>query len=330
MKKIVMILFIFTLLLSPLVKQAIGGRASSKYDHSTGVLQNFRYKFYGGHWFIDNIVAFKNVSDARKPKKEDFVYMHNLKFKDARFSYKKVNKEAIIFIKEGEWPDIDLPNLTDVKGAIVEYVKNDSLNYRNELVSKLKKLKELNKNGDLSISDSGYENLVTILNDDIRQTEKCIEETNVKLKDIKITVKKIKKYYLVGKKGECIIIKNKYSGYHDIEEIHYDPWSGKEIFVKSLKNELAKEFYEVDTLGDKNIFAKYNYNRESLLENIDIYNKNGVIVKKMLFQVRMMPYRFEIKIGKNEWFKWPSQLSWPIQRDLLEKLLFHYEYTKYR
>lgn len=335
MKKVLIISFIFTLLLSPSVKQAIGGRPSSKYDHSTGVLQNFRYKFYAGHWNTDNIVAFKNVSDAKKPKKEDFVYMHNLKFnKDSWFLYKRVNKEAIIFIEEEELPDIDLQNLNDVKGAIVEYVRNDLLNYRNELVNNLKKIEELKISGNLSITDLGYENLIKILNDEIRQTEKRIAETTEKFKNIKLTAKKMKKYYLVGKTGRCIIIKNRYDGYPEIEEIHYDPWNGKEIFVKSLKSEVAKEFYEVDSLGNRNTIVKYNYTRRGVLENIDLYSKHGFIVKKLLCQMygyppRSRPYMIHIKVGQNEWFNWPSQLSWPIKRDLLEKLFFHYEYTKH-
>jgi len=323
MKKLIILIFCMALMLNCVSQPKSGNVRKIEYDHLNNEIKMYSYKVSGGEWVLDKIHVWKDLNGDGKKDEENDALLYTMNYNFGKLAYISRNTETLAMINKADISQFELIDLSEKKEIIKNHLTKPLTSFTSKLEANLKKLTEQYKNGELNLTISEFNSLSVIVNDYILKTKLKIKTLREVVDQTEVSINEKGKYFLIGCEGEKIILKNNWAGIEQINELRYNPWTGKEVSEKFFELGRAELFCEIDSSGNRYQNATYKYGQNDELLSIHILNSESKPIKNIYMNTLENPYLIEIRVGDNKWFTWPSQLSWPIEDEKLDQLLIH-------
>jgi hypothetical protein len=308
-------------------KYAKDGRLLWEFDKRNAEVKFFDYKVSGGEWVLDKVRVFRDLNRDGRIDKENDIALRIMKYEGSgnfnRLLYIICNPMAVVVIREDELPDILSKGEAEKRELIAEHLTKDLVLFKKKSEENLDALFELQKSGKVNLSESEFQALRILLNTDISEVSKRIETVKEECRNIEFSIQLKGGFYLVGKKGKAGILKNSWAGLSQVSETRHNPFTQRQISIKTFENGISKTFYEFDEMGKKYAFASFKCNEIGKVVSVQVLDREGITVKEFFLNTLGIPYLLTIKVAPDKWFNWPNQLSWPIEDSKLNDLLSH-------
>lgn len=308
-------------------KYAKDGRLLSEFDKRNAELKVFEYKVLGRRWVLDKVRVFRDLNRDGRIDKENDIDLRIMKYEGSgnfnKLLYISCNPVAVVVIREEELPDILSKGEAEKRNLIAEHLTKDLVLFKKRIEENLDALFELQKSGKVNLSGSEFQTLGILLNADISEVSKRIETVKEECRNIEFSIQLKGGFYLVGKKGNSGILKNSWAGHSQVSETRYNPFTERQISIKTFEKGVPKTFYEFDELGKKYAFANFKCDKIGNLMSAQILDREGIPQKEFHLNTLSVPYLLMIKVAHDKMFNWPNQLPWPIEDSKLNDLLSH-------
>ena len=303
------------------------GRLLWEFDKRNAEMKVFEYKLFGRRWVLDKVRVLRDLNRDGRIDKENDIVLRIMKYEGSgnfnRLLYISCNPMAVVVIREDELPDILSKGEAEKRNLIAEHLTKDLVLFKERIEKSLDGSFELQKSGKVNLSESEFQTLTILLDADMSEVSKRIETVKEECRNIEFSIQLKGGFYLVGKKGNSGILKNSWAGFSQVNETRYNPFTERQISIKTFEKGVPKTFYEFDEMGKKYAFANFKCDKLGNLMSAEILDREGIPVKEFHLNTLSIPYVLMIKVAPDKWFNWPNQLSWPIEDTKLNDLLSH-------
>jgi hypothetical protein len=307
-----------------------------EYNKDTGIYKQFKYEIAGRKWVLKKVIAVLNIDRNQKVDKND-AGLYTLNYGHGRFKNMVHNGATLKLIPERFLPSIDSLDHRGKKEAVLEVLTRNVLSYVKEMEENKERVTEMQRHGELGLTQSELTNLIGILDHDISRASRHLENLENNFRQAKIKIEKKQNTYFVGRQGYCTILEAKWDGLVCSREVRYDHWTERTAYEKTFnKIGLADKFYELDQHGTRHLYGRYEYSG-SQMTHIVMFDSNGNPVKRVLFNCARVagarslytysPYGLKIKVSKNKWIFWPSRLKLPVGPKMISFLMCHNDHA---
>lgn len=321
-------------------RYAKDGRLLWEFNASDFEFKIYQYKVLGGKQRLDAVRICRDLNADKRLDKEKDVCLRLMKFQagselfttkgeKSKLLYISCNSSSIEVIKKEDLAGIQSQDPNRKNERIIgnlKYVK-DLYSFKKELEENLQKLDELQKSENHDFTDSDFQSIRNILEAGLLNVSEKIAVLKKEYSTIDFSIQPKDAFFLVGRKGNCVILKNTWDGVRHVDEIRYDQWTGKQISIKVFSQGVPKTFFEIDESGKKSAYANYVCNKVGDLVSVEILEGDGTPNIKFFLNTLNNPFNVMVKGASGKWITWPTQLTWPIIKERLDALLSHEFYN---
>ncbi len=310
------------------------GRLLWEYNSRDLEFKLYEYKPIGNKFSLDAVRICRDLNGDGRLEKEKDVCFSLMKFQMGSEVLTPrgprplllyiVNDPAIIEVKKKDELEIIQSQDPDTqKGRIIEHLKfiKNHHSFKNELEESLQKIDGLPKSENPKLTDADFRSIRKVLQTALVNITKKIELLGKEYSNIEFSIQSRDDFFLLGRKGRCVILKNTWKGSMRVDESRFDPWTGKQRSIKTFRQGVPETYFEIDDSGERIAYANYICDKMGNLMSVEILGADGNVSQRFDLNTLNQPFNFMVKGTSGNWIPWPKQLKWPIMEEKLMAIL---------
>jgi hypothetical protein len=310
------------------------GRLLWEYNSRDLGFKLYEYKPIGDKFYLDAVRICRDLNGDGRLEKQKDVCFSLMKFQMGPEVFTPrgprplllyiVNDPAIIEVKKKDELEIIQSQDPDTqKERIIEHLKfiKNHHSFKNELEESLQKIDGLPKSENPKLTDADFQSIRKVLRTALLDTTKKIELLKKEYSHVEFSIQSKDDFFLLGRKGQGVILKNTWSGITHVDEVRFDPWTGKQRSITMYRRGTPETYFEIDDSGGKIAYASYICDKLGNLMSVEILGADGNVNQKFDLNTLNQPFNFMVKGTSGNWIPWPKQLKWPIMEEKLMAIL---------